>query len=165
MDASGVAPCWLVDAGRATVRLSAKMEELLRGTDKFERTQQRVNEFEKAMIASDAKRARKMETEEVTGDPTDRTGSLEEIVGNPHDNAASSSTATTSPSEMDTTDRPEFKRARVGDDVEMCAVDEEDGLVDCEVFDTKTGDILAAAAEAKKQDTWITSACSRTRSA
>ena len=37
---------------------------------------------------------------------------------------------------------PEFKRARVGDDVEMCAVDEEDWPVDCEVFDTKTGDIL-----------------------
>ena len=37
---------------------------------------------------------------------------------------------------------PEFQRARVGDDVEMCAVDEEDGPVDCEVFDTKTGDIL-----------------------
>ena len=34
----------------------ARMEELLRGTDKFERTQQRVIEFvEKATIASDAK--------------------------------------------------------------------------------------------------------------
>ena len=88
-----------------------------------------------------------METEEMTGDPPDRAGSPEEITGNPHDNAVSSSTATTSsPSEMDTTDmrrnpmegrcdvQPEFKRARVGGDVEMCAVDEEYGPVGCEVF-------------------------------
>ena len=91
--------------------------------------------------ASDAKRARKMETEEITGIP--------------HDNAASSSTARrTSPSELGTTERrrnlmegrcdlePQFKRARVGSDVDVCAVDEEDGPMDSKVSDTKTGDIL-----------------------
>ena len=141
VDASGVAPSWLVGAGRAKVpRVEQGWRKSLRGTDKFERTQQRVNEpVEKA--ASDAKRARKMETEEMTGIP--------------HDNAASSSTATTSiHSGMGTTERrrnlmegrcdlePEFKRARVSSDVGMCAVDEEDGPVDCKVSDTKTGDIL-----------------------
>ena len=60
------------------------------------------------------------------------------MTGNPRGAAAPSATATTSsPSEMDTTERrrnamegrcdsePEFQRARVGDDVGMCALDEE----------------------------------------
>ena len=82
------------------------------------------------------------------GRPPDRAGSSEEITGNPHDNAASSRQRQLLLLRrwMGTTDRrrnpmegrcdlePEFKRARVGDDVEMCAVDEEDGPV--------TGDIL-----------------------
>ena len=63
-------------------------------------------EVEKAKIASDAKRVRKMESEEMTGDLPANAGSSKEIMGNPHDNAASSSTATTSSSsEMDTTER------------------------------------------------------------
>ena len=73
VDTSGVAP-QLAGGCRQdhSPACRARMEELPRGTDKFERTQHRVNEFvEKATIASQAKRTRKIETEEMTGDLVD----------------------------------------------------------------------------------------------
>ena len=47
-------------------------------------------EVEKAMIASDAKRVRKMETEEMTGDPPASAGSSKEMTGDPPASAGAS---------------------------------------------------------------------------
>ena len=64
-------------------------------------------------------------SKEMTGDPPASAGSSKEMTGDPPASAGSSKEMTGDPPA-----------------VEMCAVDEEDRLVDFEVFDTKTGDIL-----------------------
>ena len=123
------------------------MEDLLRGSDKFEKSQQRVNEFlEKAIIESEHEtKRRRLRAHEPTG-----------VAVSCEPGGTSGSSPGASSSAMDTSEKhggpksvrtscdsePNSKRTKVSDDIEMGAVSEEMGEAECDTLDTKTGEIL-----------------------